>query len=179
MYTHTYLEPWNYLSSVYPNPTWEISTHPNKGRWVTRLLALNLSHAGEPLEGGWITDNSKNLGQKSCPGASIASHIVWCVCMMYPCCWLAKPVQGTPDPTWSSIGVFPLAASWDKWMMWTHTHTHTYIHTHTHTHTHARIYTHYLNLWNLHPFKCLIISYSVFHTHITNMWQDTFSWKIT
>ena len=34
-------------------------------------------------------------------GASTTSCIVWCVCMMNPHCWLARPTRGNPDPTWS------------------------------------------------------------------------------
>ena len=89
-HTHTHLE--TACLPIYP---------PNQGTltlgWVTCLQTLNLVRQENPQKGGWVTDNSRDLGQKT--WLRCKHHLVHC--MMKSHCWLARPTQRTPDPNWS------------------------------------------------------------------------------
>ena len=100
MYTHalsletTTCLPQSSMEGIYPpnqgmlsNLFTNIEFRP--GRRTPRRVDGSLTIAGT-----WI----KRPG----PGATTTSCIIWCIYMMNPHCWLVRPMQGIPDPTWSS-----------------------------------------------------------------------------
>ena len=133
--THT---TWALKLPVYPNPSWKVSTCPTKGRWVTCLQTLNLGQAGEPQKGGWVMDNSRDLGQKTW---FRYKHHAPCTLYDVHAWWI--PVVGLQD---EHEGPHLVSTTWSgtRVHMCTHTHTYTHIHIHIHTHTHTYTHTHKL-----------------------------------
>ena len=135
-HTHTYTLSLSLETPSLPQPSIKGVYPPNQGILSNLFTSIELRPGRRTPRG---VDGSQIIAgtrvKMPGPGASTTLWILWCVCIVNPCCWLARPTQGTPDLTWSpshgqdrGAAISHIVRQADDALPcppWGHTHTHT------------------------------------------------------